>query len=123
MIEGALLRTQIGGKVEIYALEAPAGGALIIIDDNGPDMHYMTQTHSLTSFGADLFVEGQVADSMTWNFVAGLAVAREILESYGCVIRVVSPRNPDAPLDARGTRVEIWLPTFETNPELSAQEA
>lgn len=123
LIEGALLRTQIGGKVEIYALEAPAGGALIIIDDNGPDMHYMTQTHSLTSFGADLFVEGQVADSMTWNFVAGLAVAREILESYGCVIRVVSPRNPDAPLDARGTRVEIWLPTFETNPELSAQEA
>lgn len=41
LIEGALLRTQIGGKVLIYATGAPAGGALIIIDDDGPDMHYM----------------------------------------------------------------------------------
>lgn len=41
LIEGALLRTQIGGKVQIYAAEAPAGGALVIIDDDGPDMHYM----------------------------------------------------------------------------------
>lgn len=46
LIEGALLRTQIGGRVEIYATAAPAGGALIVIDDNGPDMHYMVQ-HNL----------------------------------------------------------------------------
>lgn len=41
LIEGALLRIQAGGKVEIIATEAPAGGALVIIDDDGLDMHYM----------------------------------------------------------------------------------
>lgn len=71
-----------------------------------------TQMHSLTPFGADLFSEDMVEDSMTWNFVAGLTVAREILESYGCVIRVISPRTTDAALGAGGTRVELWLPSF-----------
>lgn len=41
LIEGALLRIQAGGKVEIIAIGAPAGGALVIIDDDGLDMHYM----------------------------------------------------------------------------------
>ena len=41
LIEGSLLRTHVGGKVEIVCRGAPAGGALIIIDDDGPDMHYM----------------------------------------------------------------------------------
>ncbi|KAJ6802407.1 putative chloroplast sensor kinase, chloroplastic isoform X1 [Iris pallida] len=106
LIEGALLRTQIGGRVEICAAPAPAGGGgLIIIDDNGPDMHYLAQMHSLTPFGADLFSDVRV------NFVAGLAVAREILEEYGCVVRVISPRTLGAALGAGGTRVELWLPS------------
>lgn len=41
LIEGALLRTEVGGRIEIVSTGAPAGGALIIIDDDGPDMHYM----------------------------------------------------------------------------------
>lgn len=41
LIEGALLRTQVGGKVKITSTSAPAGGALLVIDDDGPDMHYM----------------------------------------------------------------------------------
>jgi signal transduction histidine kinase len=41
LIEGALLRTQIGGHVKIFASGAPAGGALVVIDDDGPDMQYM----------------------------------------------------------------------------------
>lgn len=41
LIEGALMRTQVGGKVEIVSAAAPAGGALVVIDDDGPDMHYM----------------------------------------------------------------------------------
>lgn len=41
LIEGSLLRTNIGGKVQIMASKAPSGGALIVIDDDGPDMHYM----------------------------------------------------------------------------------
>ncbi|XP_030960902.1 chloroplast sensor kinase, chloroplastic isoform X2 [Quercus lobata] len=112
LIEGAMLRTNIGGKVEIVSTEAPAGGTLVVIDDDGPDMHYMTQMHSLTPFGADLFSEDMVGDNMTWNFVAGLAVAREILESYGCVVRVISPRTTDAALGAGGTRVELWFPSL-----------
>lgn len=45
LIEGALLRTQIGGQVKIFAGEAPAGGALVIIDDDGPDMQYMVMSN------------------------------------------------------------------------------
>lgn len=116
LIEGALLRTHVGGRVVIYATAAPAGGALVVVDDDGPDMHYMTQSHSLTPFGADLLSDGMVGDNLTWNFIAGLTVAREILESYGCVIRVISPRTPDAALGAGGTRIELWLPAPESDP-------
>ncbi|KAE8023544.1 hypothetical protein FH972_009225 [Carpinus fangiana] len=125
LIEGALLRTHVGGKVEIVFTGAPAGGTLVVIDDDGPDMHYMTQMHSLTPFGAGLFSEDMVEDNMTWNFVAGLAVAREILESYGCVVRVISPRTTDAALGAGGTRVELWLPSFTDLSDLNGhtQEA
>uniref|UniRef100_A0A2P2IS18 Uncharacterized protein MANES_13G022900 n=1 Tax=Rhizophora mucronata TaxID=61149 RepID=A0A2P2IS18_RHIMU len=119
LIEGALLRTHVGGKVEIMSTGAPAGGALVVIDDDGPDMHYMTQMHSLTPFGAELFSENMVEDNMTWNFVAGLTVAREILESYGCVVRVISPRTKDAALGAGGTRVELWLPSFAALSDLT----
>ncbi|KGN51745.1 chloroplast sensor kinase, chloroplastic isoform X1 [Cucumis sativus] len=111
LIEGALLRTRVGGKVEIISTAAPAGGALIVVDDDGPDMHYMTQMHSLTPFGADLLSKERVEDNMTWNFVAGLTVACEILESYGCVVRVISPRCSDAALGSGGTRLELWLPS------------
>lgn len=41
LIDGALLRTHVGGKVEILCTDAPAGGTLVIIDDDGPDMQYM----------------------------------------------------------------------------------
>ncbi|KAL2547111.1 Chloroplast sensor kinase [Forsythia ovata] len=126
LIEGALLRTEVGGKVEIVSTGAPAGGALIIIDDDGPDMQYMTQMHSLTPFGADLFSNDMIEDNMTWNFIAGLTVAREILENYGCVVRVMSPRNTDAAHGAGGTRVELWLPSFSASSSVlngSAQEA
>ncbi|XP_010248672.1 PREDICTED: chloroplast sensor kinase, chloroplastic [Nelumbo nucifera] len=112
LIEGALLRTHVGGKVEIMSTRAPAGGVLVVIDDDGPDMHYMTQMHSLTPFGAGLLSEGMVEDNMTWNFVAGLTVAREVLESYGCVVRVISPRTPTAVLGTGGTRLELWLPSL-----------
>ncbi|KAK4786394.1 hypothetical protein SAY86_003083 [Trapa natans] len=112
LIEGALLRTNVGGSVDILSTGAPAGGALVVIDDDGPDMHYMTQMHSLMPFGPKLSSQNMIEDNMTWNFVAGLTVAREILESYGCVLRVISPRIPDAALGTGGTRVELWLPSF-----------
>ncbi|KAI3467602.1 hypothetical protein Pfo_024265 [Paulownia fortunei] len=126
LIEGALLRTEVGGRIEIVSTGAPAGGALIIIDDDGPDMHFMTQMHSLAPFGADLCAEDRIEDNMTWNFVAGLTVAREILENYGCVVRVISPRNTDAVFGVGGTRLEIWLPSFSassSDAESFAQEA
>lgn len=52
LIEGALLRTHVRGKVEIVSIEAPAGGALVVIDDDGPDMQYMVRlsTFHATSF-------------------------------------------------------------------------
>ncbi|GMH01560.1 hypothetical protein Nepgr_003399 [Nepenthes gracilis] len=120
LIEGALLRTNVGGKVEIVSVGAPAGGALVVIDDDGPDMHYMTQMHSLTPFGAELFSEQMVEDNMTWNFVAGLTIAREILESYGCVVRVISPRTMDAALGAGGTHIEVWLPVLTGSSDKSS---
>lgn len=71
--------------------------------------------HSLTPFGADLCSDEMVEDNMAWNFIAGLTVAREILESYGCVVRVISPRTKDAALGAGGTRVELWLPSTSSD--------
>ncbi|KAL6623096.1 hypothetical protein ACP70R_032975 [Stipagrostis hirtigluma subsp. patula] len=123
LIEGALLRTQHGGRVQIYAGEAPAGGTLVVIDDDGPDMQYMTQMHSLAPFGSDLVADGMLEDNMTWNFIAGLTVAREILENYGCVLRVISPRRPDAVIGTGGSRIEIWLPSFQTELGEISQEA
>lgn len=72
--------------------------------------------HSLTPFGSDLYGEYRMEDNMAWNFIAGLTVAREILESYGCVVRALSPRNTDAVVGAGGTRLEIWLPSFSASP-------
>nr|CAB3461940.1 unnamed protein product [Digitaria exilis] len=123
LIEGALLRTQHGGRVQIYAGEAPAGGTLVVIDDDGPDMQYMTQMRSLAPFGSDLLADNMLEDNMTWNFIAGLTVAREILENYGCVLRVISPRRPDAVIGAGGSRIEIWLPSFQTDIADIAEEA
>lgn len=120
LIEGALLRTQHGGVVQICAVEAPAGGALVVIDDDGPDMQYMTQMRSLAPFGSDL-ADGMLEDNMTWNFIAGLTVARELLEDYGCVLRVISPRRTDAVIGTGGSRVEIWLPSFQTQAAKTSQ--
>ncbi|KAH1237026.1 Chloroplast sensor kinase, chloroplastic [Glycine max] len=84
LIEGALLITHVGGKVEIVSKAAPAGGTLVLIDDDGPGMHYMTRMHSLTPHGRELLSDNMIEDSMTWKFVAGLTVACEILELWLC---------------------------------------
>lgn len=78
--------------------------------------------HSLTPFGPGLSSEDMVEDNMTWNFVAGLTVAREILESYGCFVRVISPRTLDAALGAGGTRIELWLPSFAQLSDISPSQ-
>lgn len=41
LIESALLHMHTGGKVEIVSTGAPTCGVLVVIDDDGPDMHYM----------------------------------------------------------------------------------
>ncbi|KAL0336072.1 UNVERIFIED_CONTAM: Chloroplast sensor kinase, chloroplastic [Sesamum radiatum] len=76
--------------------------------------------HSLTPFGLDLCAEDRIEDNITWNFVAGLTVAREILENYGCVVRVISPRT-DAAFGAGGTRLELWLPSFSASSSSDAE--
>lgn len=76
--------------------------------------------HSLTPFGAGLLSENMVEDNMTWNFVAGLTVACEILESYGCVVHVISPLSADAALGAGGTRIKIWLPSLDGSSDLNS---
>uniref|UniRef100_A0A0A9G6R9 Uncharacterized protein n=1 Tax=Arundo donax TaxID=35708 RepID=A0A0A9G6R9_ARUDO len=73
-----------------------------------------TQMRSLAPFGSDLLADGMLEDNMTWNFITGLTVAREILENYGCALRVISPRRPDAVIGTGGSRIEIWLPSFQT---------
>lgn len=79
---------------------------------------------ALTPFGVDLFADGMLEDNMTWNFIAGLTVAREILESFGCVVRVVSPCKPNATIGTGGTHVELWLPSVQSDSaHQQAQEA
>lgn len=50
LIEGAILRTRVGGRVNVVSMGAPAGGALVVIDDDGPDMHYMVNLISLIHY-------------------------------------------------------------------------
>lgn len=69
-----------------------------------------TQTEALVPFGSDLSSESRTEDNILWNFVAGIAIAREILEHYGSVLRMLSPYLPNALLGAGGTHIEIWLP-------------
>lgn len=86
-------------------------------------LHFLqTQMRSLTPFGVDLFADGMVEDNMTWNFVAGLTIAREILESYGCVVRVISPRALDAAFGTGGTRIELWFPALPSDSSDAAGE-
>ncbi|KAI5349532.1 hypothetical protein L3X38_002420 [Prunus dulcis] len=47
LIESALLHIHTGGKIEIVSTGAPTGGALVVIDDDGPDMHYMVIVSNL----------------------------------------------------------------------------
>lgn len=110
LLDSALLRVPGGGWVKVEATEAPGGGVLVVIDDNGPDMSLMTQTHSLAPFGSELSLEDRAQDNVAWNFVAGITIAREILEHYGSVLRMLSPYLPNALLGAGGTHIEIWLP-------------
>ena len=87
--------------------------------------YLQTQMYSLTPFGVDLLSENMVEDNMTWHFFAWLTVARKILESYGCVVRVISPRRADAAMGASGTRVELRLPSSSaaSDQDGPAQEA
>ncbi|GLJ08741.1 hypothetical protein SUGI_0094960 [Cryptomeria japonica] len=110
LLDSALLRVPAGGWVKVEAMEAPGGGVLVVIDDNGPDMSLMTQTESVVPFRSDLSSESRTEDNILWNFVAGIAIAREILERYGSVLRMLSPYLPNALLGAGGTHIEIWLP-------------
>ena len=61
-----------------------------------------TQMHSPTPFGADLFHDDMIEDNMRWNFVAGLTMSREMLENYGCIVRVISPRLPNSAFGTGG---------------------
>ena len=45
-LKEALLRTYIDIEVEVIASWAPAGGVLVIIDDDGPDMNDMVGQYS-----------------------------------------------------------------------------
>lgn len=61
LIESALLRTHTGGKVEIVSTGAPAGGVLVVIDDDGADMHYMVIITTLYSAACSFYI--QIRDS------------------------------------------------------------
>ena len=73
-----------------------------------------TQMHSLAPFGVDLFHDDMIEDNMTWNFDAGLTISRELLENYGCIIRVMSSRLPNSAFGTGGTCIELWLPTLSS---------
>ena len=46
VVEESALRTNIDVEVEVIASWAPAGGVLVIIDDDGLDMHDMVGQYS-----------------------------------------------------------------------------
>ncbi|GFZ00046.1 chloroplast sensor kinase [Actinidia rufa] len=107
LIKWALLRTHVGGKVEIVSSGAPT---LVIIENDGLDMHYMIVA---------------IRDVFSLVYAHLIDCCSGILESYGCVVRVISPLRTDAAIGAGGTHVKLWLPSSSTasDPDGPAQKA
>lgn len=112
LLDSSLQHTLPGGWVKVEVMQAPGGGVLVVIDDNGPDLSLLSQAQALAPLGSGFEVgaQGRRDARVILNIGAELTVAQGILEQFGAVLRITSPYLPKAPSGIGGTRLEVWLP-------------
>ncbi|KAJ7571750.1 hypothetical protein O6H91_01G175600 [Diphasiastrum complanatum] len=123
LLDGVLQHSPSGGWVRAEVMQAPGGGVLVLIEDNGPDMSVVMQAHILSPLGSGLkaFTCYPEEENATCNLGEEVAFARDFLETYGIVLRIKSPYLVHAPIGNGGIRLEIWLPVPPSAGDLDAE--
>ncbi|KAH7295636.1 hypothetical protein KP509_27G058100 [Ceratopteris richardii] len=113
LIDSSLQHILPGGWVKVKVMQAPGGGVLVIIEDNGPDYTLLSQAQALAPLGSGLQVgtQGAMDTHIILSIGAELSIAQEILEEFGGVLRIRSPYLPKSVSGMGGTRLEVWLPS------------
>ncbi|CAI5532645.1 unnamed protein product [Closterium sp. Naga37s-1] len=106
VLDAALHATEGGGWVHVHWQRAPGGGVLLLVEDSGVGVHYLSA--SLASSSAQNLPPGKLTQAA--DALAAMEVARGVAEAVGAVMRVQSPHLINAPCGYGGTRVELWLP-------------
>ncbi|GBG91436.1 hypothetical protein CBR_g52391 [Chara braunii] len=122
-----------GGWITVEARAAPAGGVLVVVTDNGPGLPLITQAYTvgrLSGHSKSMSTSGFAAastDKLRTHLTTdegttrplpaiGLAIAKDLVEGMGGVLRVDSPfLQGTAPAEMNGTKVELWLPAVLHN--------
>lgn len=126
LLESSLQHTLPDGWVKVEVMQAPGGGVLVVIDDNGPDLSLMLQTQALAPLGLGLHssAQGRRDANVLLNVGAELTIAQDIIEQWGGVLRITSPFLPKAPSGIGGTHLEVWLPApLERDSAISHHES
>ncbi|CAI5463112.1 unnamed protein product [Closterium sp. Yama58-4] len=93
-----------GGWVHVHWQRAPGGGVLLLVEDSGVGVHYLSASMAASTQNLPPGKLARAADAL-----ASMEVARGVAEVVGAVMRVQSPHLVNAPCGYGGTRVELWL--------------
>ncbi|GJP51236.1 hypothetical protein CLOM_g10405 [Closterium sp. NIES-68] len=104
--EGRLVAVEAMERSSGGAERAPGGGVLLLVEDSGVGVHYLSA--SLASSSSTNLPPGKL--SRAADALAAIELARGVAEAVGAVMRVQSPHLINAPNGYGGTRVELWLP-------------
>ncbi|CAI5493488.1 unnamed protein product [Closterium sp. Naga37s-1] len=110
VLDAALHATEGGGWVHVHWQRAPGGGVLLLVEDSGVGVHYLSASMAASTQNLPPGKLARAADAL-----ASMEVARGVAEAVGAVMRVLSPHLINAPSGYGGTRVELWLPPAPEN--------
>ncbi|MCO5558191.1 hypothetical protein L7F22_011770 [Adiantum nelumboides] len=113
LLDSSLQHILPGGWVNVEVMQAPGGGVLVTIDDNGPDFSLLSQAQALAplSPGLPFGGQGKMETPFVLSIGAELSIAQDILEQFGGVLRITSPFLRKPLNGMGGTRLEVWLPS------------
>eukprot|EP00897_Mesotaenium_endlicherianum_P011021 jgi/Mesen1/9948/ME000071S09371 len=114
VLDPALHLTAPGGWVRVEVAQAPGGGVLVLVEDNGPGCCLLSQEDVLVPLGSSVKSLSSMAVNAGEALHASqeLSMARDLVEDIGGVLRMQSPHLVNAPFGYGGTRVELWLPAI-----------
>ncbi|MCO5597705.1 hypothetical protein L7F22_051786 [Adiantum nelumboides] len=113
LLDSSLQHILPGGWVKVEVMQAPGGGVLVTIDDNGPDFSLLSQAQALAPLSPVLPLGGlgKMETPFVLSIGAELSIAQDILEQFGGVLRITSPFLRKPLNGMGGTRLEVWLPS------------